>query len=129
MIRGNQITVYILLYVNDILIASKHPDVVAQIKNQLREHYIVKDIGRVTQFLGIQIDQYSHRRKFVLSQQRYNESMLYKFYLQNASNAYTPAVDYNSLNKYSKDPEKVPYVQNVPTADQLPPLSLQYNLL
>lgn len=80
----------------------------AQVKNQIRKKYIVKVLKEIRQFLGIHIRvHYQSRMWFELSQQRYIETRLHLFYLQQTNIAYTPAVNRNSLDKFSKDQEKV----------------------
>lgn len=96
---------FLLLYVDDTLIASNSPSATAKVKNILR--YIVKDHGMISQFLSIHIlQQATPQQKFFLSQARYIETMLYKFDYQNCNAASTPAID--GTDKNSAD--KLPYV-------------------
>lgn len=115
--NDQMVSVYVFLYVDNILIVSKDPTLVSKIKNHLHEKYIIKDLSRINQFLKIQIQQQSHPQRFEFSQQRYIKAIFFKFYLQHSNDAYTPAADCNSLDKYHKDLAKVLYIDNVPVAD------------
>ena len=57
---------YSLLYVDDIVIASRNTTRVNEIKNALHNKFEVKDLGRVNYYLGIEINQ--TREKITLSQ-------------------------------------------------------------
>ena len=46
---------YILLYVDDLLVARKSEAVVQQVYAHLYDHFITKDLGEVSHYLGIQI--------------------------------------------------------------------------
>lgn len=70
-----------------------------------------------TQYLGIEIIQYRNPSYFSLYQYRYIEAMLYQFHMENLNNVHTPAIDCNSINKYHKDPKKIPYIDHVPMED------------
>lgn len=59
--------VFLLIYIDDILIATNYPPFAAELKNRLREHYIVKDLGGVQQLLGIHIKQSANPRYFELN--------------------------------------------------------------
>ena len=47
----------VALYVDDLLIASRSPEVITKIKNALNIYYSMKDLGRVKKFLGLNIEQ------------------------------------------------------------------------
>ena len=51
-IHGN-IQIYMLLYVNDIIITGTHPRVIYSIIAQLQYEFLLKDLGTLSFFLGI----------------------------------------------------------------------------
>jgi hypothetical protein len=53
--RTKNTTVYILVYVNDIIIASSCREATAVLINQLRKEFAVKDLGELHYFLGIEV--------------------------------------------------------------------------
>jgi hypothetical protein len=80
--------VYILLYVNDFIIASKDLQEMMGIKNKLKRKFQMRDFGNLRYFLGIQImrtEQTMH-----LSQAAYVESLLVKFGMSDCQQVKTP---------------------------------------
>jgi hypothetical protein len=53
--RTKNTTVYILVYVNGIIIASSCREATAVLINQLRKEFAVKDLGELHYFLGIEV--------------------------------------------------------------------------
>jgi hypothetical protein len=49
------IQIYMLVYVDDILITSTHPKVIYNIIAQLQHEFTLKDLGALSFFLGIQV--------------------------------------------------------------------------
>lgn len=47
---------YILLYVDDLLVAGQSAETTKAVSNQLKEHFQIKDLGDVSHYLGIQIE-------------------------------------------------------------------------
>jgi hypothetical protein len=75
-----------VLYVDDILIACDQLNSVgAAVKQQLKERYKMKDLGRVRRFLGIEVDE-----NFNISQTSYIEAILRRFRMENAKSATSP---------------------------------------
>jgi hypothetical protein len=78
----------LILYVDDILIAYDQlnsKSVGAAVKQQLRERFKMKDLGRVRRFLGIEVDE-----NFNLSQTSYIGAILRRFRMENAKSATSP---------------------------------------
>lgn len=51
--NGQQVTIYLFVYADNIVIASRNPTLVFKIKNYLHKKYIIKDLGRISRFLRI----------------------------------------------------------------------------
>ena len=47
---------YILLYVDDLLVAGESSEITATVSKQLQEHFLTKDMGEVSHYLGIQVE-------------------------------------------------------------------------
>jgi hypothetical protein len=81
----------VLLYVDDILIATKNTDILKSTKEALKKKYQVDDQGELNWFLGIKVDKFD--RGYKISQASYIEAMAQKFGLAEAkltSNNLTP---------------------------------------
>uniref|UniRef100_A0A3Q7H8M3 CCHC-type domain-containing protein n=1 Tax=Solanum lycopersicum TaxID=4081 RepID=A0A3Q7H8M3_SOLLC len=63
--------IYLLLYVDDMLIASKSQEEIEKRKNQLRKEFEMKDLGEAKKILGVEIKRDRHSKKLYLSQKEY----------------------------------------------------------
>ena len=68
--------VYLLLYVDDMLIASKRKDEIEKLKTQLNQEFKMKDLGEVKKILGMEICRDRARGKVSLSQKQYLKKVL-----------------------------------------------------
>lgn len=66
----NNIVVYVILYVNDLLICSVDADIIAKIKEILSKRFGMKDLGQISQYLGIGADYDTSKRKMFLSPEK-----------------------------------------------------------
>jgi hypothetical protein len=80
--------VYILLYVDDFIIASKDLQEMTNIKTKLKGKFKMKDLGNLRYFLGIQIMRTEYSMH--LSQAAYVESLLVKFGMSDCQHVETP---------------------------------------
>lgn len=53
--EGEKMT-YILLFVDDLLVAGRSAETTAQVSKQIKEHFQIKDLDDVSHYLGIQIE-------------------------------------------------------------------------
>ena len=60
--------IYLLLYVDDMLIASKSQEEIEKLKIQLRKEFKMKDLGEAKKILGMEIKRDRHPKKLYLSQ-------------------------------------------------------------
>lgn len=79
---------YVLVYVDDILVASNATHLIKLLLKTVREHFAIEDLGPVHNYLGIQIEK--RDGKFRLDQQKYIENVVSKFGLENAKGQETP---------------------------------------
>lgn len=84
----NGVVLYILLFVDDLLIVSNTMQALNKVKRQLSDEFEMTDVGPVESYLGIHVE----RRKGTmhLSQPHYMRNLLGKFGMQNCKPAATP---------------------------------------
>ncbi|XP_057789688.1 uncharacterized mitochondrial protein AtMg00810-like [Salvia miltiorrhiza] len=90
-------TIYLLIYVDDILITGSLPSDIQQVIHQLNTHFSLKDLGDVHHFLGIEITKTAHGLH--LSQGGYIKDLLHKLKMQDAKGCPTPMVSSCLLSK------------------------------
>ncbi|KAH9784304.1 hypothetical protein KPL71_009603 [Citrus sinensis] len=71
--------IYLLLYVDDMLIASKSKDEIEKLKTQLNQEFEMKDLGEVKKIIGMKIYKDRARSKVSLSQKQYLKKVLQQF--------------------------------------------------
>ncbi|KAE8681319.1 hypothetical protein F3Y22_tig00111330pilonHSYRG00089 [Hibiscus syriacus] len=109
--------IFLLLYVDDMLIAAKNMDDVIGLKTLLSQEFDMKDLGAAKKILGMEICRDRDSRKLRLSQRGYVEKMLERFAMSSAKPVSTPLANHFKLSseqcpKTDKEAEnmtKVPY--------------------
>ena len=94
-------TVYLLLYVDDIIITGNNPTAVSDIITQLSTAFELKDLGPLRYFLGLQIE-YKKVGLFV-HQHKYLTDLLHKFHMTECKAATTPIAPTPSLSTTTTD--------------------------
>ena len=89
-LRRSSLTVYLLLYVDDIIITGNDSFTITTIISQLSTTFELKDLGPLRYFLGLQID-YTQSGLFV-HQRKYLTDLLTKFHMLDSKVAPTPIV-------------------------------------
>ncbi|KAG8496862.1 hypothetical protein CXB51_008020 [Gossypium anomalum] len=82
--------VYLLLYVDDMLIAVKDKGEIRKVKAQLSEEFEMKDLGPAKKILGMEILRDRKASKLYLNRKGYIEKVLCRFNMQNAKPVSTP---------------------------------------
>ncbi|KAL6333654.1 hypothetical protein AAG906_028839 [Vitis piasezkii] len=77
--------IFLVLYVNDILLASNNSDLLIETKHMLSTHFDIKDLGEASYVLGIKILRDRANGVLKLSQRTYIEKILKKFNMHNCS--------------------------------------------
>lgn len=80
---------YILAYVDDLIITGSNPIYVQTIINNLHYSFSLKDLGSLNYFLGVQITK-THN-DITLSQQKYIEDLLLKSQIHDSKSFTNPA--------------------------------------
>lgn len=81
---------YVLLYVDDLLIFGNNENEISDLKSLLNSEFKMKDLGLVSNFLGIQVEQCLKNKVTKLSQKHYLESVLHNFGMYNCKTMSTP---------------------------------------
>jgi len=106
--RENHV-LYIVIYVDDMLIASTDPNWIKNVKLKLSKAFDMKDLGRANYCLGIEIQQ--DREKITLSQRRYILNLLNRYGMDSCNPITTPMDRDTVLDKSTADDrdERRPY--------------------
>ena len=82
--------IYLLLYVDDMLIASRDKSLIRKLKAQLNSEFEMKELGAAKKILGMEIHRNRQAGKLFLSQQKYIERLLDRFNMSNCKPVSTP---------------------------------------
>ena len=106
--------VYLLLYVDDILIAGKHLSDIEKLKNLLKGKFEMKYLGSAKRILGIDIIRNRATGTLFLSQSRYISKVLERFQMMDSKPILTPL---GAQFKLSNDMSPTSYADEVQMAD------------
>ena len=81
-------SIYLVVYVDDIIITGQDHDGIAQLKNHLFGHFQTKDLGKLRYFLGIEVAQ--SKEGVVICQRKYALDILEEAGMSNAKPVETP---------------------------------------
>ncbi|KAG8480959.1 hypothetical protein CXB51_025647 [Gossypium anomalum] len=114
--NNNGSFVYLLLYVDDMLIAAKDKGEIRKVKAQLSEEFEMKDLGPAKKILGMEILRDRKTSKLYLSQKGYIEKLLCRFNMRSAKPVSTPLAAHfrlsSTLSPQSDD--EIEYMSHVP---------------
>ena len=110
--------VFLLLYVDDILIAGSSMREINHLKASLSSVFEMKDLGAAKQILGMRISRDRSAGTLNLSQEQYIEKVLSKFKMNNAKPRTTPLANHIKLSKGQspKTVEEREHMASVPYA-------------
>lgn len=90
-------TCYILIYVDDLIIASDNEKEIAEISNKIGEKYEIKDLGDIQFFLGIKVEK-DDSGNYLISQQSYINKVIESNNMSDSkSSEYPLDVGYNKV--------------------------------
>ena len=113
--------IFLILYVDDILLASSDVDLLHETKRMLSENFDMKDLGEASFVLGIEIHRDRSRHILGLSQRAYIDRILKRFNMQDCKPGIVPVCKGDKLN-LSQCPQtemEKCQMQNVPYASAL----------
>lgn len=107
------------LYVDDMLIAAKHPKDILQLKKLLSKEFDMKDLGAAKKILGMEIQRDRKAGKLWLTQRGYVQKVLERFNMQKAKPVNTPLGAHFQLSSQSCPitEDEVGYMSRVPYAN------------
>lgn len=111
--------IYLLLYVDDMLIACKSKVEIDRMKAQLSQEFEMKDLGEARRILGMEINRDRVRSTVHLTQKQYLKRVLQRFNMNSKTKPVsTPMAPYFKLSALQspKSDEERDYMKNVPYA-------------
>ncbi|RVX17043.1 Retrovirus-related Pol polyprotein from transposon TNT 1-94 [Vitis vinifera] len=110
--------IFLVLYVDDILLATNDIGILHDTKRFLSKHFEMKDLGDASFVLGIQIHRDRSRGILGLSQRTYIDKVLQRYGMQNSKPGDTPVAkgDKFSLNQCPKNSLESQEMQKIPYA-------------
>jgi Reverse transcriptase (RNA-dependent DNA polymerase) len=97
-------SVYVLVYVDDLLVAGKNFSDVNNVKQMLMSVFDARDLGNAQYFLGMEIERDRMAGTLKLSQKKYAEDVVSKFGMAGAKPASIPLSPSVKLVKDGGDP-------------------------
>ena len=97
--RVGIVFVYLILYVDDIILASSNESLWTNIKQILMREFSMKDQGILRNFLGLQIDYDRSKGILKIHQSSYIQKILKRFNFENANPSFTPMETKLKLSK------------------------------
>eukprot|EP00253_Pinus_taeda_P028025 PITA_28025 len=76
--------VYLVLYVDDMLLVGKDKEIILDLKTQLSSKFNMKDLSAANYILGMEIKRDRAKRKLWLNQRKYIETILQRFNMQDS---------------------------------------------
>lgn len=110
--------IILVLYVDDILLASSDMNLMHETKRFLHNNFDMKDLGEASYVLGIEIHRNRSHGVLGLSQRAYIDKVLKRFNMQNCSPSVAPVVkgDKFSLKQCPKNRLEMDQMEHVPYA-------------
>jgi hypothetical protein len=110
------IFIILVLYVDDMLIASKSMEEINKLKAHLSRTFDMKDLGAAKHILGMEIHRDRKNGKIWLSQQKYVERVLEKFSMNSVKPVNVPLASHFKLSSVlsPRTDEEKQYMSHVP---------------
>jgi len=96
------VRIYVLIYVDDIIVTSNKPIVVFDLITKLQHEFSMKDLGPLSYFLGIQV--HRNREGLHLHQFKYIVDLLNCVNMTGAKPYQSPCISGKKLSKFDGDP-------------------------
>ena len=95
-------TIFLLVYVDDIIITDNSPSLIQQITTQLHSAFSLKQLGQLDYFLGIEI-KYLPNRSLLMTQSKYIRDLLHRTHMAEAHSISSPMASSCKLSKTGGD--------------------------
>jgi hypothetical protein len=100
--KDSRITMYVLIYVDDIIITCSQPSAIDELLKSLTADFAVKDLGNLNFFLGVEV--IPNPQGAMLSQQRYILDLLTRTKMVDAKPVTTPMASSTNLSAFDGEP-------------------------
>jgi hypothetical protein len=100
--KKSGITMYMLIYVDDIIVASSSTEAVTTLLKDLKDSFALKDLGDLSYFLGIEVRKLDNG--LVLSQEKYARDLLQRTNMSMCKPISTPLATDVKLSTYGGNP-------------------------
>jgi histone deacetylase 1/2 len=108
--KDKAVIIYVLVYVDDIIVVSSHAHVADRLVAQLRCDFPVKDLGQLGYFLGIEVQPV--KDGLLLFQQKYIQDLLKRTNMHQAKAVCTPMAASEKLSRHEGDPLQAADITN-----------------
>ncbi|KAL2235828.1 UNVERIFIED_CONTAM: Retrovirus-related Pol polyprotein from transposon TNT 1-94 [Sesamum indicum] len=95
----NNVPLFLVLYVDDMLIASPSLDMIKNLQHHLCKNFEMKDLGNAKKILGMNIERSRTKSTIFLNQTSYIQSILEKFSMENSKPSSVPLAAHFQLSK------------------------------
>ena len=108
--------IYLLLYVDDMLIAAKNRAEINKLKQLLSSEFEMKDLGAAKKILGMEIWRDRDAGLLYVSQQKYIEKLMQAFHMDHSKPVSTPLAQHFKFDHSTlpSTDEEVEYMKSVP---------------
>ena len=97
--RGGVVVAYLLLYVDDILVAGECKKEIQRVKDDLSKAFDMKDLGSASRILGMDIVRDRSKKEIWLNQSDYVDRVIEKFKMEEIKGVGTPLALHFRLSK------------------------------
>lgn len=113
--------IYLLLYIDDMLLAYKQREELKWLKDELSSEFEMKDLGPATKILGMHIIRYRDSKTLFFSQIRYVEKVLSRFGMKDSKSVSIPLGAHFRLSKQQepKENEEVELMKKIPYSNMV----------
>jgi len=101
----NENTVIVLIYVDDLILASKNIDNLAKLKNKLKQEFHISDLSPISQILGINVERNEATGKIKLNQRKYINKLISRFGMAESKTVSTPCDVSQKLIEKDEEPK------------------------
>ena len=119
--RCNKEVIFMVIYVDDILIMGNNVPLLQSVKDWLSKTFSMKDLGEACYILGIKIHRDRSKKLLGLSQSTYIDKVMKRYRMEESKKGYLPSIHGKTLSvKDSPSTEEdVKYMKTVPYASAI----------
>lgn len=104
--------VYLLLYIDDLLLASSVVKEIENVKQLLNENFKMKDLGQISHYLGMHVTQNLREGTIIINQSTYLEKLLNSSNMLDCKAAVTPMEENFDHSMLKRDKSESPEIEH-----------------